>query len=365
MLDNAYLHKLDSPETVTKNLVIAILLGVIAGVILCKAYITFLSCLFGKGLLKGHTDERFQSFWIDTSYGRVRALKVNSRKNESREQRKLAVLIHGYAGSLDMWADPRRSNYCNILSELGYDVLAYDLYGHGGSDCPDTLFSSELFASQLAELCVALDIREPFVILAHSMGSSVAVTFAHRFPQLVSRLVLICPSITDDPVEMRLWIALHVPFFREILSYFIIPTFGEGTNKNNSGLVRACYRLLETRLKSGGSWNSGDLKSLPMLRKLSQTQFKSPFSILILWGEADFVVQFYHAEILAAIIPQARFISLKEADHMSFADGSTSMKEYFADKIVEFLQDPASLTSLGEHFSIPPEYIDDVEYVPL
>jgi len=239
------------PIEFTKGLCIALAIGVLVGLVLSKVYLLFLSVLFGKGHLRGRSDEKFRSFWVETSHGKVRTVRLVH--DDQKKIYPLVMLIHGYAGSLDVYADPSRSNYCQLLFDKGFDVIAFDLYGHGGSDCPDTLFSAELFASQVVEVCVAVNIREPFLMIAHSMGSSVAVTFAHRYPGLVSKLVLISPSVADTPMELHLRLALRIPFFREVLSSLIIPTFGEGTNDNNPGMLRACYRLLETRLMSGGS----------------------------------------------------------------------------------------------------------------
>jgi len=345
--------KMITPVQFTKAIVLTACFGVLIGLILSKVYLSFLNLLFGSGHLRGRPDLKFQSFWVETSHGRVRTVRVTGRRLTS-EKRPLVMLIHGYAGSLDVYADPCRSNYCARLCDAGFDVVAFDLYGHGGSDCPDTLFSAELFASQVAEVCISLDIREPFILLAHSMGSSVAVTFTHRYPSLVSKLILISPSVADKPMELRLRIALRIPFFREVLSYFIIPTFGEGTNDDNAGMLRACYRLLETRLRSGGSWNAGDVKTLQMLEKLARSpSLSSSHSILVLWGESDDVIEFDQAKLLAPVIPHARLCVLGEADHMAFADGSALAREFFAERILAFLKEEPGrfTTSLGDYFS--------------
>lgn len=255
-----------------------------------------------------------------------------------------------------MYADPARSNYFNILVDKGFDVLTFDLYGHGGSESPDTDYSAELFASQMSELCLLLDINKPFTIIAHSMGASVAVTFAHRHPGLVKKMILLSPSVVDKPMEFRLRFALHVPVFREILSSMIIPTFGEGTNKDNPGMVRACYRLLQTRLRVGGSWNAGNLKAMEMLREIARTNLAN--KMFILWGENDTVVPFDQCSLLTNIIPYAKLCVLGEADHMSFSDGSDFAKSFFADRVFAFLENdfdsPFHPPNLGEYFSKEP-----------
>ena len=368
----------ESPIELTKAIIIACAIGVLVGMILSKLYSIFLHYLFGIGHLKGHSDERFGSTWVETTQGKVRLVRYGA---DSPTTRPLAVLVHGYAGSLDVFADPTRSNLCRKLEEEGFEVLAFDLYGHGGSDCPDTHFSAELFASQLAEICISFNIRQPFVLIAHSMGSSVAVTFAHRYPSFVSRLVLICPSIADVPMELKLRFALRIPFFREVLSYFIIPTFGEGTNENNAGMLRACYRLLETRLHNGGSWNAGDTKALSMLSQLMSSHLSEPGKVLILWGQEDRVVPFQQARVLASVAGEAGFCVLKQADHMckyhtrlsffsvtnlnkAFADGPTWMREYFQERIVWFVKEDTSFitSTIASYFAAEEDGAADVDF---
>lgn len=342
-----------SAKKMNLDLVAAVfLIGVAIGIVLTVAYSLFIRLVFGSGHISGHSDDKFGSFWVGTSHGQVRVLKLSHNPNKPKQS--LVVLIHGFAGTSDMWADPVRSNYCQILAQGGHPVITFDLYGHGGSSSPDTLYSSELFASQLAELCILFHVQEPFVLLAHSMGSSVAVTFAHRYPNLVSRVLLISPSIVDMPVDWLLWFALSIPILRELLSLVIIPTFGQGENKNNSGLVRACFRLLETRMKYRGSWNAGNLKSLQMLDSLSRTSLAGTNSILMLWGREDAVVRLVEVKRLLNIAPHAKFCVIEDADHMSFADGPDHIRQVFLSHILDFLgntEDSQAMPTLSEYLS--------------
>lgn len=331
----------------TKAVALAASIGLVVGIILAKLYAVLISYLFGRGHLQGHSEERFNAYWVRTTFGKTRLVLYGTGTDSNRP---FVVLIHGYAGSLDVFADPTRSNYCETLFHEGYDVLAFDLFGHGGSDSPETRYSAELFAAQLAEICLLLNLRKPFDIIAHSMGSSVAATFAYNYPDYVSRLIFICPSIVDKPMELRLRIALRIPFFSEILSYFIIPTFGEGTNDNNAGLLRACFRLLMTRLYNGGSWNAGEKTAFRMLQELASTKFSSSDSMFVLWGVDDKVIPFNHALDIARIAPHAKFAALKQADHMSFADGEEWMKKFFITHILNFLRKTSQATTISEYF---------------
>jgi pimeloyl-ACP methyl ester carboxylesterase len=120
------------------------------------------------------------------------------------------VLVHGFAGSNDAFINDERSCYASWLNRNGFSVLCPDLHGAGHSDGPDTAYSSELFVEQLAELCLAFGLQRPFDLVGFSMGGSVAVQFAYRYPHLVRRLVLQAPHVIETPLRLALRVALRV-----------------------------------------------------------------------------------------------------------------------------------------------------------
>lgn len=101
----------------------------------------------------------------------------------------LVVLIHGLTTSSFVWAPITRT-----LADLGYRVLAYDLYGRGFSDRPPEDQDKAFFLCQIDDLLCHLEIKEPFHLVGYSMGGAIATGFAAAAPQFVNRLVLIAPA---------------------------------------------------------------------------------------------------------------------------------------------------------------------------
>ncbi len=215
-----------------------------------------------------------------------------------------------------------------------------DYWGHGYSDGPDIEYSTSLFASQLSELCVILRITKPFDIVALSMGASTAITFTVCNPHMVRKLILQSPSIIDDPLEWRLQLALRIPVVCEIGCKILIPGFGEGANVKNQAVVRGAYRLLMNRLKNGGSWNAGtkETNGAIVYLKLLNEKLSNRLPILTLWGGKDIVVPISDADKVLAIVPHAEKVVHPDADHMSFADGDESVREFFRDHVLHFIQ---------------------------
>ena len=105
------------------------------------------------------------------------------------------LLVHGWLGSSDSWihqlpALRRRSR-----------TIAPDLRGHGRSGAPDSAYTPEEFADDLARLLDHLAVRR-VVLFGHSFGASVGTLLAVSRPELVAALVLIDPDYAGDPAAV-------------------------------------------------------------------------------------------------------------------------------------------------------------------
>src|ERR1700710_940913 len=80
-----------------------------------------------------------------------------------------------------------------------FATLSYDFAGHGASPVPQTGYSVEDLADQLAEIVRAQSLERAHVC-GISLGGLVAQQFAGRYPEHVDRLVLVdtTPRYTDE-----------------------------------------------------------------------------------------------------------------------------------------------------------------------
>lgn len=257
--------------------------------------------------------------------------------------RPLVVLIHGFAGESSVFSSPERSRYLQFLDEAGFDVLCFDNYGHGFSDGPDLPYSAELYASQLSELLVALDIRSSFHLLGFSLGGSVATVFAARFPHRVQRLVLQAPAVVARPFPLAIGGLLRTPFLAEIAVRLLVPNFGEGANIGNSAVCRACHRLMLTNLRSGGVFLQDARTSLLQLLQ----RLPPEVLISVIWGDADKAVPYEDSTSLVRCLGgRLTLIRVQGADHMTFADGSEDVRKIFRSHLLGVLSAPRPPSSL-------------------
>lgn len=97
------------------------------------------------------------------------------------------LLLHGITDSGLCWARVARA------LEGEYDVIMPDARGHGFSDGPETGFSIEILAEDVAGLIQALQLQQPY-ILGHSMGGSTTTVLAAQHPQLPRAIMLEDPA---------------------------------------------------------------------------------------------------------------------------------------------------------------------------
>jgi len=106
------------------------------------------------------------------------------------------ILLHGTGGHLEAYA----RNVARLARS--FRVIAYDMVGHGFSDCPDAPYTLDVHADHLRDLMAALGIERAH-LSGESLGGWVAAWVAAHRPELVERLVLTTPgNVTAKPETM-------------------------------------------------------------------------------------------------------------------------------------------------------------------
>lgn len=97
------------------------------------------------------------------------------------------VFIHGLANYSDIW------NEQIAALSLANRCIALDLPGCGKSSRGDFPYSMLFYSEVVQKFCEKLELSK-VILCGHSMGGHVSIVTALRFPDLVSKLVLIAPS---------------------------------------------------------------------------------------------------------------------------------------------------------------------------
>ncbi|QCP51369.1 alpha/beta fold hydrolase [Trinickia violacea] len=100
---------------------------------------------------------------------------VYASRADDAGKRATVVLIHGVGMNQSVWA-PQVDALCDE-----FDVVVYDMLGHGRSALPSPAARLDEYAAQLALLLDTLDVEAAHVV-GHSMGALVALEFALTYP---------------------------------------------------------------------------------------------------------------------------------------------------------------------------------------
>lgn len=104
------------------------------------------------------------------------------------------IILHGFLGMSDNWKTLGKR-----FNEQGYEVHLVDQRNHGRS-FHDEEFNFEVLIQDLKQYCDSFKLSN-IVLLGHSMGGKVAMLFAIKYPQMISKLIVADISPRFYPVH--------------------------------------------------------------------------------------------------------------------------------------------------------------------
>jgi pimeloyl-ACP methyl ester carboxylesterase/DNA-binding CsgD family transcriptional regulator len=228
----------------------------------------------------------------------------------------------------------------HFLTELGAvaTTIRYDERGFGLSDWDVEDFS---FESRLSDLEIILDSvpHERLALMGMSAGAPVAIGYAARHPERVSRLVLYAPigsgcfAASDDMEAeaalmaiIRAGWARREPLFRRVFTSVLIPDATE----EQMGWLDELQRMstsTENAIASRIARRAVDVRHL-----LADVQAPT----LVLHARDDQAASFSWGRDLSAGIPNARLVPLESRNHILLEDEPAW--RVFMDEVTDFLE---------------------------
>jgi len=235
--------------------------------------------------------------------------------NESGE---LVVLVHGFSVPYFIY-DPT----FQFLTQAGFRVLRYDLFGRGFSDRPNIDYNLELFVNQLADLLDALRFTQPVNLIGLSMGGLIASAFTVRHPQRVNKLTLIDPAGAKSIALTPMLKAAKIPFVAEAVLSLV---GGEALVQSNArdffdpALVDHFSAQYRVQMQFKGfkrailsSIRNGMLESfIHVYEGLGKVDKPT----LLFWGRNDNTVPLEHSQLLCTAVPQISFHVIEDCGHI-------------------------------------------------
>jgi pimeloyl-ACP methyl ester carboxylesterase/DNA-binding response OmpR family regulator len=236
--------------------------------------------------------------------------------------RRLVLMIHGWSSSWYALSP--------LLGAVGerYRYVAVDLPGYGESPRLPERATIAGYADLLADF-IRQNSAEPAYLIGHSMGGMISLTMALRHPDVVERMVLLCPTVSGNlsawvntlisPITMlerysfadRAVSALE-PYMVSVTDRLMRPaSFAERTTIAEGDYLRLradARRSGQGRVRAECYWamRQNDLRG-----KLDILTVPS----LVIWGMEDNTVPLRDASVIADELPGAELRVLPKAGH--------------------------------------------------
>jgi pimeloyl-ACP methyl ester carboxylesterase len=234
------------------------------------------------------------------------------------EQGEIVVLIHGFSVPYFIY-DPT----FEFLTQSGFYVLRYDLFGRGFSDRPRVNYNLDLFVTQLRDLLDALRFTPPVSLIGLSMGGIIASAFASRHPSRVRTVTLIDPAGAKALSLSPILKAAKMPFVAEAIvsvagTEFLIQSMAK--DLFDPKLVEHFIAQYRIQMAYKGFVNAilSSMRNgmLDSFEHVYQALGKLEKDVLLFWGRNDETVPFEHSKILTELLPRAQLHVIENCGHV-------------------------------------------------
>lgn len=246
------------------------------------------------------------------------------------------IFLHAFPLNRLMWAGEIQA----LLGEQRYRLVALDWRGFGESEIVSSpikpvISSMVMLADDVAGLMDMLGIQKA-VLCGLSMGGYVAFAFAHKYPQRLRALILADTRPGSDSHEAlanrasvaRLAESQGVGAIADLQLPRLISDY---TRQHHPEVEAHVRQLIEAATPHGIA-----AASRGMARRIDSTDYLRDISCptLVISGEEDALISAQHSREYAAQIPNAQFVSIPHAGHLS----NLEQPQAFMNAVRQFLR---------------------------
>jgi pimeloyl-ACP methyl ester carboxylesterase len=221
-------------------------------------------------------------------------------------RRQPLILINGLSEQAESWF--RNQTFWRRYFDVhAPNILAYDgaaLHRRIDAGLPITV---DYLVEQLHLYLDQFVQAPPYHLVASSMGGKVAVEFAVRYPELVSRMVLLCPSGLGDEERLPVVEGIRRNDLKGIVdSVFFDP------RQADPQMADYYQRVFTDR-----RWRSGLLRTIrgTMEHCVRDRLSEVTQPTLLISGREDKIVDPDHAALAARLLRQGQYLSIPQCGH--------------------------------------------------
>jgi pimeloyl-ACP methyl ester carboxylesterase len=230
------------------------------------------------------------------------------------------VLLHGTGASLHTW-----DGWVNALKTerkiIRLDLPAYGLTGPN----PTSDYSQEFYASFINDFLTKLGVKQ-CIIAGNSLGGSIAWNFAVKYPEKVSKMILVDAggyAIKSKSVPIAFQVAgwpLIKNLFKYVTPRSIVQKSVENVYADKSKVTETLVdRYFELSLREGNRQafidRMSEFRNKGIINiKTSQIKDLS-MPTLIIWGDKDLLIPLEVGEKFHADLPNDTLVVFKDLGH--------------------------------------------------
>lgn len=221
------------------------------------------------------------------------------------------TFVTGIANDLSLWDGQVAA------LERDFNVLRYDLRGHGGTPASGGAYTIELLVSDLAALLDQLNIRRTSVI-GLGLGGAIAQAFALAHPDRVDKLMPCCCRARMVPDFAAMWHKLREAVSTNGLESIVEPTvqrwFSEDFKSRHPEVLEKIRKMIRSTTQEGYMGVTAAFLGLDVEAELGS--IKAP-TLYVSGAEDKLGGPPALMEGLAAKVKGARHVSVPNAAHIA------------------------------------------------
>lgn len=216
------------------------------------------------------------------------------------------ILLNGLAEQSETWFKNVRfwGRYFDVISP---NLLAYNGAHYQARFKADLPVTIEYLVEQLHTFVTQFVQTPPYHIVSSSLGGKVAVEFAAKYPELVGRMVLICPSGMGDVEKLPIMEGVRRSDYQAIIrAVFHKP---RKADRNMLNYYKKCFEDRKWKLSLVRTVRgTNDHVVRPQLKNLNMP-------VLLIGAKEDKIVDPMEGERAALDLPHGAFVTLPSCGH--------------------------------------------------
>ena len=220
------------------------------------------------------------------------------------------LFLHGWGAHIGLYRP-----VFDLLQELGYRVVAFDMPGVGKTDEPKAPLTVADYVSFTLEFCRHVGLEQA-ILMCHSHGGRIALSMLtdKTCPVLCKKAVFFDATGVRKPASAAKKLQQAGYKAMKVL----------GTSKLTAPLFGDLYAEMRDKR------SSADYKAAsPVMRQTMNNVLPADFTdkmpsitaeVLLIWGENDTATPLEHGQIMEKLIPNSGLAVIRGAGHFSFAD---------------------------------------------